>query len=50
MMPNVRPAGTLNETPFSVGKVSSGCKSWIKLPFSKALLRVANCFLREYLR
>ena len=50
MMPYVRPAGTLNDTPCSAGNVSSGCRSRMRLPLRSALFSVANCFRLAYLR
>ena len=43
--PNVRPAGTVNETSRMALNVSSGFRSRIRLPPSSALFSVANCRL-----
>ena len=43
--PSVRPAGTMNDTSRMAVKVSSGRRSPIRLPRSRALFRVENCFL-----
>src|SRR3954464_7191381 len=50
MMPYVCPGATANDTPWSAGNFSSGCRSWIRLPFNSALFSVANCFFLAYRR
>ena len=49
-MPNVQPGRTANDTPLSAWNVSSGFRSLTRVPERIALLSVANCFRREYLR
>ncbi len=49
-MPKVQPAGTVNDTPFSAWKLSSGFRSLTRVPERMALFNVANCFRRAYLR
>ena len=43
MTPKVEPFATLNETFFSAGNVSLGCRSRRMLRWSSALFSVANC-------
>ena len=49
-MPKVQPLGTPNDTPLSAWNVSSGFRSLTSVPDRIALLSVANCFRRAYLR
>ena len=49
-MPKVQPVGTVNDTPLSAWNVSSGFRSLTSVPDRIALLSVANCFRRAYLR
>ena len=43
MTPKVDPCGTMNDTSFSAGNVSLGCRSRRMLRCSSALFSVANC-------